>query len=94
MIFVMCSATLDWLTSLGETNKLKREEEQERLVKEEEAAEFKKFEGTRVTIETFIAWKASFDAEGEPFVKKTNDNLSKKLTGKIVCEDCTYFMLK
>ena len=43
----------------------------------------KKFEGTRVTIETFLAWKTKFDAERKELKRfqKDNDQLSKKPTG-------------
>ena len=43
----------------------------------------KKFEGTRVTIETFLAWKTKFDAERKELkrLQKDNDQLSKKPTG-------------
>lgn len=43
----------------------------------------KKFEGTRVTIENFLAWKAKFDAEMVELNKKklSNDPMKNKLTG-------------
>jgi len=43
----------------------------------------KRFEGTRVTIETFMAWKAKFDSElAELQHRKGKDDASnKKLTG-------------
>jgi len=41
------------------------------------------FEGTRVTIETFIAWKAKFDSELAELrhQKGKDDSTNKKLTG-------------
>ena len=43
----------------------------------------KKFEGTRVTIENFLAWKTKFDAEMAELNKRKNDNeiAKSKLTG-------------
>merc|ERR1711915_1003225 len=63
MVFTIVSAAIEWL---GETNdRLKFEaEEAIRIQKElEEEEERKKLEGTKVTIESFLAWKAEFDAE-------------------------------
>merc|ERR1712156_1010488 len=39
------------------------EEERQRIKELEEEEERKKLEGTKVTIESFLAWKADFDAE-------------------------------
>jgi hypothetical protein len=46
-----------------------------------------KFEGTVVTIESFIAWKAKFDAEMEELNRKKGKttDVSNKLTGKSKC---------
>lgn len=63
MVFSIVSCGIEWL---GEKNdQLKREAEEEKLrIKEmEEEEERKKLEGTKVTIESFLAWKAEFDAE-------------------------------
>ena len=63
MVFTIVSAGIEWL---GETNdRLKREAEEERkkLKELEEEEERKKLEGTKVTIESFLAWKAEFDSE-------------------------------
>merc|ERR1719318_1037817 len=63
MVFTIVSAAIEWL---GETNdRLKFEaEEVIRIQKEkDEEEERKKLEGTKVTIESFLAWKAEFDAE-------------------------------
>ena len=63
MVFTIVSAGIEWM---GETNdRLKQEAEEERrkLKELEEEEERKKLEGTKVTIESFLAWKAEFDAE-------------------------------
>lgn len=43
----------------------------------------KKFEGTRVTIENFLAWKTKFDAEMAEVSKRKqdSDSIKNKLTG-------------
>ncbi|KAG1664025.1 RWD domain-containing protein 1 [Nymphon striatum] len=85
MIFMLCSATLEWLNTTAEQNQMKKEQETEKQLQEEEAAAFKQFQGTRVTIETFISWRASFDSE-MALLKKTVEK-SKKLTGRELFEN-------
>lgn len=63
MIFTLVSVALDWLTTNSEEKKQKAKEDRERRIAEAEEAERKRFEGTRVTVETFMAWKLKFDAE-------------------------------
>jgi hypothetical protein len=51
--------------------------------------ERKKFEGTRVTVESFMAWRSKFEAEMDRLNKKEMANkleLSKKLTGRQLFE--------
>jgi len=63
MAFTIVSACIEWL---GEKNdQIKREEEEaiQRRKEAEEEEERKKLEGTKVTIESFLAWKAEFDRE-------------------------------
>jgi hypothetical protein len=52
----------------------------------------KKFEGTRVTIENFLAWKTKFDAEMAELNKNRNDNeiARSKLTGNYKCVPIFY----
>lgn len=43
----------------------------------------KRFEGTRVTVESFLAWKARFDAElGANKIQDREDKETRKLTGR------------
>lgn len=43
----------------------------------------KRFEGTRVTVETFLKWKARFEEEtGIAKKRESNDKEGKKLTGR------------
>ena len=63
MVFTIVSEAIQWL---AETNdRIKREEEEEKQKKKdaEDEEERKKLEGTKVTIESFLSWKAGFDAE-------------------------------
>ena len=65
MIFAVCSEVHMSLTNISE-NKLKaKEAEIERKKKEEEEIEMKRLIGTPVTVQSFLAWKATFDAEIE-----------------------------
>ena len=41
----------------------------------------RKFEGTKVTVETFMKWKAAFDKEMQELKKQQVDNSNKKPTG-------------
>lgn len=44
----------------------------------------KKFEGTKVSVETFLTWKKAFDAEMIDMKKITTElERSKKLTGRL-----------
>eukprot|EP00088_Acartia_fossae_P021836 TRINITY_DN23207_c0_g1_i1.p1 TRINITY_DN23207_c0_g1~~TRINITY_DN23207_c0_g1_i1.p1 ORF type:complete len:243 (+),score=71.54 TRINITY_DN23207_c0_g1_i1:36-764(+) len=82
MIFTIVSAAIEWL---GETNdRLKREavEAAERRKEEEEEAERKKLEGTKVTIESFLAWKADFDRERLEKISVVEKTGKEKLSGK------------
>ena len=63
MIFSLVSVALDWLTQNHEDKLTKAKDEAERKKTELEEVERKRFEGTRVTVETFMAWKMKFDAE-------------------------------
>ena len=49
---------------VDEIERRKIEAEEKRKQEEEEAAR-KKFQGTRVTVESFLQWKAKFDEELE-----------------------------
>ncbi|KAK7107569.1 RWD domain-containing protein 1-like [Littorina saxatilis] len=84
MVFTIISALQERLTVLVEDMKKHAEETRYQKLKKEEEAAQKKFEGTRVTIETFLAWKNKFDAERneKKLREKEQDRLSKKPSGK------------
>merc|ERR1719286_6888 len=63
MVFTIVSAGIEWLGEKNDQLKREAEEEKQRIKEEEEEEERKKLEGTKVTIESFLAWKAEFDAE-------------------------------
>jgi len=46
----------------------------------------KRFEGTKVTVETFLKWKKDFDREQEEIKMQTQAAVSKKPTGKQLFE--------
>jgi len=88
VIFTLASHLSEQL-SIQSENRLKRQQEDlERKQREEEEAEHKRFEGTRVTVETFIKWKVAFDAEQAELAKvvKVDENEPKKLTGRQLFE--------
>ena len=85
MVFTIVSEAIQWL---GETQDRLKDEEEARIKKikdEADAEEQRKLEGTKVTIESFLAWKADFDEEmrkkkGKELEEKTKK--SKKKTGR------------
>jgi len=80
MGFTIISAALEWLGSKWEEIQQEEKELAEKIKQEEEEAEKRRLEGTKVTVESFMAWKAKFDEERlsqkEVVVKE------KRLTGK------------
>lgn len=89
VIFTLASHLSEQLSIQSETRQTRHRENLERKQREEEEAEHKRFEGTRVTVETFIKWKVKFDAEQAELKKvvvKVDDAESKKLTGRQLFE--------
>ncbi|KZC12486.1 PREDICTED: RWD domain-containing protein 1 [Dufourea novaeangliae] len=83
MVFTLVSAAQEWLNCQWDKIKLNREESAAKKLKEEEEAERKKFEGTRVTVETFLSWKEKFDEEmGYTKRREMAEREGKKLTGR------------
>ncbi|KAL6263022.1 hypothetical protein P5V15_005816 [Pogonomyrmex californicus] len=83
MVFTLVSAAQEWLNVRWDKIKLMREETAAQKLREEEEAERKRFEGTRVTVESFLSWKEKFDEEmGYTKRKELADREGKKLTGK------------
>ncbi|XP_023334173.1 RWD domain-containing protein 1 [Eurytemora carolleeae] len=63
MVFTIVSAALEWLCEKNDQIKHDMEEAARKKKEKEEEEERKKLEGTKVTIESFLAWKAEFDRE-------------------------------
>ncbi|XP_074640035.1 RWD domain-containing protein 1-like [Tubulanus polymorphus] len=84
MVFTIVSAVQEKLHVLVEEAKKRQEEKEDKRKKELEEAERKKFEGTIVTIETFLAWKSKFDAEMQERrrLEGIEEKVTKKLTGR------------
>ncbi|XP_063906894.1 RWD domain-containing protein 1 [Zophobas morio] len=83
MIFTLVSSAQEWLNVRFEEVKKTRDEETARKLKEEEEAERKRFEGTRVTVETFLKWKVKFEDEtGITKKREISEKEGKKLTGR------------
>lgn len=80
MGFTVISAALEWLGSTWDTLQLEEEERLKRKKELEEEEEKKRLEGTKVTVESFLAWKAEFDADR--LSKKEIVDVSTRLTGK------------
>lgn len=83
MVFTLVSAAQEWLHDKYEGTKREKEEREARKLKELEEAEQKKFEGTRVSIETFLKWKQQFEEDmGINKKRELADKEGKKLTGR------------
>uniref|UniRef100_A0A3Q4N7J5 RWD domain-containing protein 1 n=1 Tax=Neolamprologus brichardi TaxID=32507 RepID=A0A3Q4N7J5_NEOBR len=63
MIFTLVTAVQEKLNTIVDVMKNRQEEEKRRKEKEAQEAEKVAFQGTVVTIENFLAWKAKFELE-------------------------------
>merc|ERR1712059_194955 len=75
MVFTVVSEAIQWLGEHGDRLKEEAADAIRRKKEAEDEEERKKLEGTKVTIESFLAWKAEFDAE--MMSKKLNKEKSK-----------------
>ena len=84
MIFSIISSSIEWLGDANDKMKEEAEEAIRRKKEEDEEEERKKLEGTKVTIESFLAWKAEFDAEmrAKKGIKELTKKEKEKKTGK------------
>jgi len=83
MIFSIVGCTQELLDTLFDQIKIEREEKLERKKREIEEIELKKFQGTIVTVETFMKWRNEFEAEMGIAEKRAKENeLNRKLTGR------------
>lgn len=90
MIFTLVSAVQEKLNEIVDQKKNRREEEAKRKEREAEEAEKVLFQGTVVTIENFLAWKAKFELEMFELKRKKQKEEEQagkgKLTGKQLFE--------
>ncbi|CAK6972010.1 RWD domain-containing protein 1 [Scomber scombrus] len=90
MIFTLVTAVQEKLNEIVDMMKNRRDEEKQRKEREAEEAEKVAFQGTVVTIENFLAWKATFDVEMNELRRKKQkeeEQIGKlKLTGKKLFE--------
>ncbi|KAM8846283.1 RWD domain-containing protein 1 [Synchiropus picturatus] len=90
MIFTLVTAVQEKLNEIVDLMKNRREEEKQRKEKEAEEAEKVAFQGTVVTIENFLAWKAKFELEMNELRRKRQKEEEQtgkaKLTGKQLFE--------
>lgn len=63
MTFMLVSDVVEWLSTKSERDAMQKEQELLDKQREREAEEARKIDGTPVTKQTFMAWKAKFDAE-------------------------------
>lgn len=90
MIFTLVTAVQEKLNEIIDQIKNRREEEKLRKEREAEEAEKRAFQGTVVTIENFLSWKARFEQEMVELKKKRQKEEEQpgkgKLTGKQLFE--------
>ncbi|XP_026139658.1 RWD domain-containing protein 1-like [Carassius auratus] len=90
MIFTLVTAVQEKLNEIIDQLKNRREEEKLRKETEAEEAEKRAFQGTVVTIENFLSWKARFEQEMIELKKKRQKEEEQpgkgKLTGKQLFE--------
>lgn len=90
MIFTLVTAVQEKLNEIVDQIKSRQEEEKRRIEREAEEAEKKHFQGTVVTIENFLSWKANFERDMNELKKKKlkeEESSGKgKLTGKQLFE--------
>jgi hypothetical protein len=83
MIFGLVSTTQEFLNTFFDQLKIDREEKREKQEREHEESERKKFEGTRVSVETFMRWRLEFEMDMGISEKRAKENeANRKLTGR------------
>ncbi|XP_077454343.1 RWD domain-containing protein 1 [Stigmatopora argus] len=90
MIFTLVTAVQEKLNKIVDLMKTRQEEEKLQKEREAEEAEKVAFQGTVVTIENFLAWKAKFELEVAELQRKRQKEEEQsgkaKLTGKQLFE--------
>ncbi|KAL1915626.1 uncharacterized protein VTP21DRAFT_6385 [Calcarisporiella thermophila] len=88
MVFTLASQLKELLTTLVEQIRADREREAEERAQRELELEQAKFQGTRVTVQSFLEWKERFDREMAELEAKESKGKEekKKLTGRQLFE--------
>ncbi|KAG8186832.1 hypothetical protein JTE90_020510 [Oedothorax gibbosus] len=88
MVFTLVSEASEWLNKRIVDNIEKREKAEELRIQKAEEEERNRFDGVRVTVESFMSWKAKFDQEMEELKKLQGKQevISNKLTGRELFE--------
>ncbi|XP_025405301.1 RWD domain-containing protein 1 [Sipha flava] len=82
MIFTLVSAAQDWVNGHSDFAKQKKLDDDDKRREKEMEAELKRFEGTKVTVETFLRWKFNFEEDMGVLKKRNEEEKNKKLTGR------------
>jgi len=83
MVFTLVSSAQEWLHEKYEDERRIKEEREAQQSKELEEAERKRFEGTRVTIESFLKWRQQFEQDlGIDKKRELAEKEGRKLTGR------------
>lgn len=83
MIFSLVSSAQEWLNCKYDELKSAAESQKEAELRAKEEEERKKFEGTRVTVESFMTWKTKFELDmGITERKEKILGETRKLTGR------------
>ena len=81
MIYTLICALIEKLNQDNERRKEFEADEKDKRNQEREAEEMRKFEGTKVNVESFLKWKAAFDKEMNDLKKHDGYSAGKKVTG-------------
>lgn len=90
MVFNLVTIGIDWLNRRKDEDEERRRQAEELRLKQLEEEENRKFEGTRVTVESFLRWKLAFDEEMATLkkqqLKNAREAIGNKLTGRELFE--------
>lgn len=81
MVFPIVSSAQEWLNVKWDRHQEEEEQALEEAKHAQEIIDQKKFEGTRVTVETFLKWKTDFDLEFG-LTEKKKEAEGRKQTGR------------
>ena len=88
MAFTLAQIAVEWLNKRKDEDDARKKEKEEQRLREIEEAEQKRFEGTRVTVESFMNWKMAFDEEMAQLKARERAKIDtgNKLTGRELFE--------